>query len=84
MEHSFLLNSCLLSNHYPYNTKTRFAVYIVEILYENILLTEMLSSLKVAKKHMQFIVFMGSTSRAGICVACLKLTTLGRRIVNRP
>ena len=30
-----------------------------------------------------FITFMGSTSRAGICVACLKLTTLGRRIVNR-
>ena len=30
-----------------------------------------------------FITFVGSTSRAGICVACLKLTTLGRRIVNR-
>ena len=30
-----------------------------------------------------FITFMGSTSRAGICVACLKLTTSGRRIVNR-
>ena len=30
-----------------------------------------------------FIAFVGSTSRAGICVACLKLTTLGRRIVNR-
>ena len=29
------------------------------------------------------ITFMGSTSRAGICVACLKLTTLGKRIVNR-
>ena len=25
-----------------------------------------------------FIAFMGSTSRAGICMACLKLTTLGR------
>ena len=30
-----------------------------------------------------FISFVGSTSRAGICVAYLKLTTLGRRIVNR-
>ena len=30
-----------------------------------------------------FITFMGRTSRAGICVACLKLSTLGRRIVNR-
>ena len=30
-----------------------------------------------------FIIFMESTSRAEICVACLKLTTLGIRIVNR-
>ena len=30
-----------------------------------------------------FITFTGSTSRAGICVACLELTTLARRIVNR-
>ena len=29
-----------------------------------------------------FIAFVGSTSRAGICVAWLKLTTLGRRIVK--
>ena len=29
-----------------------------------------------------FITFIGSTSRAGICVACLKLTTLGRRTGN--
>ena len=40
----------------------------------------MLSGLKVPKKYMHV---MGSTSRAGICVACLKLITLGRRIVNR-
>ena len=43
----------------------------------------MLSSLKVTKNTCMFITFMGSTSRAGICMACLKLTTLGRRIVNR-
>ena len=30
-----------------------------------------------------FIAFTGSTSRAGICVACLKLTTLSRRIINK-
>ena len=30
-----------------------------------------------------FVAFTASTSRAGICVACLKLTTLVRRIVNR-
>ena len=33
------------------NTKTRFAASILEMLYENISLTEILSSLKVAKKH---------------------------------
>ena len=41
------------------NTKTRFAVYVVEILYENIPLTEMLSSLKVAKKYMHVYYFHG-------------------------
>ena len=30
-----------------------------------------------------FITLRGSTSRAEICVACLKLTTLPRRIVHR-
>ena len=30
-----------------------------------------------------FIAFTGSTSRAGICGACLKLATLPERIVNR-
>ena len=33
-----------------YNTKTRFAVYVVGILYENIPLTEMLSSLQGNKE----------------------------------
>ena len=47
----------------------------------------MVSSLKVEKKYIHvywFIAFVGSTSRAGVCVACMKLTTLGGRIVNRP
>ena len=79
MKRSFLLNNCLLS----LSTKTRIAIYVVEILHGNIPLTEMLSSLKVAKKYIHLITLMGSNSRAGICVAWLKLTTLGRRIVNR-
>ena len=41
------------------NTKTRFAVYVVEILYENIPLTEMHSSLKVAKKYTHVYYFHG-------------------------
>ena len=58
MERSFLLNNCLLSNHY-HKTETRFAVYVAEILYENIPLTEMLSSFKVAKKYMHVYYFHG-------------------------
>ena len=57
MELSFLLSNCLLSNHY--NTKTRFAVYVVEILFENIALTEMPSSLNVAKKYTHVYYFHG-------------------------
>ena len=55
MENSFLLNNCLLSN----NTKSRFSVSVVEILYECIPLAEMLSSLKVAKKYMPVYCFHG-------------------------
>ena len=40
------------------NTKTRFAVSLVEYLYENIPLTEMLSCLKVAKKHVNVYCFL--------------------------
>ena len=41
-----------------------------------------LVQVKMKILHM-FITFMGSTLRAGICVASVKLTTFGRRIVNR-
>ena len=80
--------SCAIIAYYQSlsnNTKTRFAVSVLEMLYENSPLIEMLSSHKAAKEYItcMFIAFTGSTSRAGICVACLKLITLGRRIVNR-
>ena len=39
------------------NTKTRFTVSLVEYLFENMPLTEMLSGLKVAKKHMRIYYF---------------------------
>ena len=39
-----------------------FSVSVVEILYENIPLPEMLSSLKVAKKYMQVYCFRGKHS----------------------
>ena len=55
---SFLLNNCVLSNHYQ-TQKTRFAVSVEEILYENILLTEMLSGIKVAKKYRRVYCFYG-------------------------
>ena len=55
MERSFLLNTCLLSNHYLISN--RFAVSAVEILYEDIPLTEMFSGLEVAKKHMHVYCF---------------------------
>ena len=41
------------------NRKTRFIVYVVEILYENIPLTEMLSALKAAKKYIHVYYFHG-------------------------
>ena len=41
------------------STKTRFVVSLVEYLYENIPLTEMLSSVKVAKKHVHVYCFHG-------------------------
>ena len=41
------------------NTKTRFAVCVVEILYEIIPLTEMPSGLNVAKKYMNVYYFHG-------------------------
>ena len=41
------------------NTKTRFAVSIVQILYENIPLTEMLFSLKVEMKYIHIYCFRG-------------------------
>ena len=41
------------------NTKTRFAVSLVGYLYENTSLTELLSSLKVAKKHVHVYCFHG-------------------------
>ena len=41
------------------NTKTKSAVSVVEILHENIALSKMLSSLKVAKKYMHVYCFHG-------------------------
>ena len=68
-------------NSLSIDTKAKFSVSLVEILYKSTPLTEMLSSLKGAKENMCiFIAFTGSTSRAVICVACLKLTTLPGRI----
>ena len=58
MESSFLLNNCLLSNHYPI-TNTRFSASVVEFLCECIPLTETLSSIKVAKKYMPVHCFHG-------------------------
>ena len=58
MKRFFLLNNCLLSNHYVIiQKKTRFAVSLVEIRYENFLLTKTLSSLKEAKKHVHVFCF---------------------------
>ena len=56
MERSFLLSNCPLSAN---NRKSRFAVSVVEILYENIALTEMLFSVKVAKKCIRVYYFHG-------------------------
>ena len=51
------------------NTKTRFAVSLEEYLFENTPVTEMLESSK--KIHACLLLLS-----VGICVACLKLTTL--------
>ena len=62
------------------NTEARFAVSLAEILYENIPLTEM--TFQSQGSTCMLIAFTGSTSYARICVACLRLTTLPRRVVN--
>ena len=54
-----MLNNCLLSDHYLITQNLEFAVYVVEILYENIPLTEMLSSLKIAKRYIHVYYFHG-------------------------
>ena len=58
MEHFFLAQSLSTNKLLSDNTKTRFAVSLVEYLYKNIPLTEMLCSLK-AKKHMHVYCFHG-------------------------
>ena len=55
----FLAQSLPTIKSLPYNTKTRFAVSLAEYSYENIPLTEMLSSLKVAKKQVHVYCFHG-------------------------
>ena len=62
------------------NAEARFAVSLAEILYENIPLTEM--TFQSQGSTCMFIAFTGSTSYVRICVACLRLTTLPRRVVN--
>ena len=53
----FLTQSLSTKKSLSDNTKTRSAVSYVEYLYENISLTEILSSLKVAKKHVHVYCF---------------------------
>ena len=53
----FLAQSLPTNKSLSDDTKTRFAVSLVEYLYENIPLTEMLSCLKVAKKHVHVYCF---------------------------
>ena len=55
----FLPQLLPITKSLSYNTKTRFVVYVVEILYENIPLTKMLSCVKVAKKYMHVCHFHG-------------------------
>ena len=55
----FLGQSLPIIKSLSVNTKARFAVYVVEVLYENIVLTEMLSGLKVAKKYTHVYYFHG-------------------------
>ena len=87
MESSFLLNNCLLPRptikSLSNNTKTRFSVSVVQILCECIPLTEKLLSLKVAKKYMPVYCFHGKHFTCWDLCGMLKLTVLGRRIVNR-
>ena len=55
----FLAQQLPIIKSLSYNTKTRFSVSVLEILCENIPLTEMVSSLKVAKKYMHVHCFQG-------------------------
>ena len=55
----FLAQSLSTNKSLSDNTKTRFAVSLVDYLYENVPLTEMLSCLKVAKKHVHVYCFHG-------------------------
>ena len=82
-EHSFLLNNCVLSNHYLITQKlvSQFLLYKFYMKTAPWLKCFLVSRQK--RNTSMFIAFVGSTLHAGICVACLKLTTLGRRIVNR-
>ena len=81
---SFLLSNCLLSNHYLITQKLD-SQFLLQKFYAKHPPDCMKCFLVSRKKRnaCMFIAFTGSTSRAGICVACLKLTTLGRRIINR-
>ena len=56
----FLPQSFSIDKSLSDNTKTTFAVSLVEYLYEKIALTEMLSCFKVAKKHVHLYCFHGN------------------------
>ena len=58
LEQFFSLSHCLLTNRYLLILKLDLQ-FFVEYLYEHIPLTEMLSSLKVAKKHVHVYCFHG-------------------------
>ena len=64
-------------------TKPRFALSLVEYLYLNISLIEMLSGLKVAKKHVHVYYFHGKNFTCWDLRGMLELTTLSERIVKR-
>ena len=59
MERFLSLSHCLPKKSLSDNTKTVLAVSLVEYLCRNIPLTEMLSSLRVAKKYMHVYCFFG-------------------------
>ena len=59
MERFFLAQSLSTNKSLSGNTKTGFTVSLVEYLYENIPLTEMLSCLNIAKKHVHVYCFHG-------------------------